>query len=434
MTDSTHALGVPASGQATTPDQRRGFAGAFGGWMLDGFDQSIFGLVLAPAMMELLPASGYHVDTGTIGFFGQLNVAIFLAGWGCSFVWGPIADRFGRVPALMYSILVYALFTCLAGFSRNIWQLAAFRFIAAVGIGGEWSMAGTLVAETMPERSRAVFSGILHAGVYAGLLLGALVNYFVGIELGWRWMFYIGLLPALFVFYIRRNTKEPPRWQRVSSETRRIPYWRFIARLLQPPYRQRTLANVALIFIALTGFWAGSQYLGATIVALAAQNGLPRASALNLASLTLAILSLFTLLGCLAAPLIANRIGRRATLGIGFVLMIIGIAGAYGWAYYTGSIYAFIAFVPVLGLGGADFAVFTIWLPEQYSTDVRASAFAFCTTMSRFLAAIGTFLIGWGISAAHTIGAPLALTAIPFVIGLFLIRYTPETRDEELPA
>lgn len=416
-----------------TPDQRRSFTGAFGGWMLDGFDQSIFGLVLAPAMTELLPLSGYAADTGSIGYFGQLNVAIFLAGWGCSFIWGPIADRTGRVPALMYSILVYAGFSFLCGLSQNIWQLALFRFIAAIGIGGEWSMAGTLVAEVMPERVRARYGGLLHAGLYMGLLLGALVNYFIGIRLGWRWMFYLGLLPALFVLYIRRYTKEPERWRRVSAKVERRGYWVFIAKLLQPPYRDRTIINVVLIFIGLTGFWAGSQYLGATVVALALQSGLPRPEALNLATITLGVLSLFTVVGCLIAPLLANRIGRRAAMAICFVLMLVGIAGAYGWAYGTGSVYKFIAFVPVLGLGGADFAIFTIWLPEQYGTDVRATAFAFCTTMSRFLAAGGTFLIGWGIAAAHTIGLPLALTAIPFVFGLLLIRLAPETRGQVLP-
>ena len=423
--------GLPA--EVTTADQRRSYIGAFGGWALDGFDQSIFGLVLAPAMTELLPASGYPVDTGTIGYFGQLNVAIFLMGWGCSFVWGPVADRTGRVPALMYSILVYAVFSFAAGLSQTVWQLAACRFIAAIGIGGEWAMAGTLVAEVMPERVRARYGGLLHAGLYMGLLLGAIVNYFFGLRFGWRWMFFLGLLPAFFVLYIRRYTKEPERWRKVEKTVVRRGYWDFVTILLRPPYRNRTIVNVVIIFIGLTGFWAGSQYLGATVVALAIQGGTPRPEALTLATLTLGVLSLFTVIGCLAAPFIADRIGRRAAMAICFLLMMVGIAGAYGWAYYTGSVANFIAFVPVIGLGGADFAIFTIWLPEQYGTDVRATAFAFCTTMSRFLAAGGTFLIGWGIAAAHTNGLPLALTAAPFVVGLLLLPLAPETAGQPLP-
>src|ERR1700719_2546386 len=119
-----------SAGSRITPNQWKSFIGAFGGWALDGFNVGIFGLVMAPAMRELLPKSGYQVNAATVGYFGQLGVAIFLAGWGCSFLWGPIADRVGRLPAMMYSIVVYAFLTCLAGFSQDIWQLSLFRFIA----------------------------------------------------------------------------------------------------------------------------------------------------------------------------------------------------------------------------------------------------------------------------------------------------------------
>jgi MFS family permease len=413
--------------------QWKSFAGAFGGWMLDGFDLSIFGLVLLPAMTELLPRSGYDINTATIGFFGQLQVAIFLAGWGCSFIWGPIADRLGRVPALTFSILVYAVFTCLAGFSQDIWQLSAFRFLSAVGLGGEWAMAGTLVAETMPERLRPRFGGILHAGCYFGILCGSIINYAVGINLGWRVMFYIGILPALFVLYIRSQTVEPARWVDVSEKTKRTSFSEFLKKILRPPLSARTWINVLLLFVALMGFWAGSQYLGASILTLSAQQGIAKPTALQLATLGLGLLSLFTIIGCLAVPWFADRYGRRNTLVATFILMIIGIAGGFGWAYYQNSMLLFFLFIPILGLGGADFAMFTIWLPEQFPTEVRATAFAFCTTMSRFAAALGTFLIGYAIASAHTIGWPLALTAVPFLLGIWLAYLAPETRGQVLP-
>lgn len=423
-----------ASGVSTiTPNQWKGFIGAFGGWTLDGFEVGIFGLVMASAMTELLPKSGYEVSTATIGYFGQLGVAVFLAGWGCAFVWGPIADRLGRVPALTYSIIVYAVFTFLAGFSQNIWQLCLFRFIAAIGIGGEWAMAGTLVAETMPERLRPMFGGILHAGVYIGMLLGSVIYYAVGIDLGWRWMFYFGIIPAAFVVYIRRNTTEPPRWVRVSDETRKTGFSTFLVKILRPPYRARTWSNVLLLFIALTGFWAGSQYLGTAILTLAAQQGIDKSLAPRLAAFGLALLAVFTIIGCLIVPWLANRIGRRNTLALLFVLMVIGIGGGFGWGYYAHNMMAFFAFIPILGLGGANFALFTVWLPEQYRTDVRATAFAFCTTMSRFVAAAGTFVVGYAISEAQTIGWPLALTAVPFVLGIWLAYLAPETRGQSLP-
>jgi MFS family permease len=417
-----------------TPAQRRGFIGAFGGWTLDGYNSGLFGVVLAPAMTALLPASGIPVNTGTIGFFGELMVAIFLAGWGCSFIWGPVADKAGRVRALMLSILVYAVFTFLAGLAQNVWELAAARFLAAVGIGGEWSMAGTLVAETVPESRRPFFGGFLHSGTYFGILLAAVVNYFVGVTLGWRWMFFLGILPALFVFYIRARTVEPERWQRVENVTRRAGFWAFFAKILRPPYRRRTWTNLVLLVVALMGFWAGSQYLPTTILTLAKPLGLSAVAAAHLASLGAALLSAFTIVGCFLAPWLAERLGRRLALTVYFALMIVGILGDFGWAYYGHGLPAFFAFIPVLGLGGADFAMFTIWLPEQYGTEVRASAFAFATTFSRFVAAAGTFVIGWAISATHTIGVPLAWTAAPFVVGMALVWLAPETRGQPLPA
>jgi MFS family permease len=415
-----------------TGNQWKAFIGAFGGWLLDGFEISIFGLVMAPALTELLPRSGYEANTSTLGYFGQLGVAIFLVGWGCSFVWGPVADRLGRVPALMYSIIVYAVFTFAAGFAQNIWQLFACRFLAAIGIGGEWAMAGTLVAETMPEHARPRFGGFLHSGVYIGTLLGSVVYYAIGIDLGWRWMFYLGLMPALFVMYIRRTTREPRRWINVSRGTRKTAYSAFLVKILQPPYRRRTWINTLLLFIALTGFWAGSQYLGTAIVTLGAQQGLGM-QAPQFAAQGLALLSIFTIVGCLIVAPLASRIGRRSTLAFLFALMIVGIAGGFGWGYYAGSMLAFFAFIPILGIGGGNFAVFTVWLPEQYPTEIRATAFAFCTTMSRFVAAAGTFLVGYAIAEAGTIGWPLALTAAPFVFGLWLAYLAPETTGEVLP-
>lgn len=417
-----------------SPRQRKAFISAFGGWLLDGYNAGLFGLVLTPALTELLPESGYEADAANIAFFGELGVAMFLFGWGCSILWGPVADRFGRVPALMASILVYAVFTFLAGFSQDIWQLNVFRLLAAIGIGGEWSLAGTFVSESMPERRRAFFGGLLHSGTYWGFLLGALVNLAVGELLGWRWMFFLGVLPALFVLYIRTQVKQDSeRWTAARTIVRRKGnVFSFLAGVLRPPYRTRSLSNAALVTIGLLGFWASSQYLPTAIKGLATRSGHSEATASALGTIGVAVLSLLTALGCIGAPYLCNRFGRRRTLAVLFILMIIGIAGGYGLAFPADNLPLFFVFVVVMGVGGADFAVFTIWLPEQYPTSLRASGFAFSTTISRFVAAAGTFAIGWGISTAG-ISLSLALTAVPFLLAFALFGLSPETRDEVLP-
>src|SRR5450631_1356723 len=195
-----------------TPNQVRGFWASWGGWMLDGMDSVIYALVLVPSLRELLPNSGIAATKGNIGFYGGLLFALFLVGWGCAFLWGPIGDKFGRVKTLMLTILWYSAFTLLSAFVANIWQLAILRLLAGIGIGGEWAMGGTLVAEAMPERWRVRGAGFMHIGYYVGFLFAALVNFSIGAHFGWRAMFLFGGLPALLLAWIRRRVTEPARW------------------------------------------------------------------------------------------------------------------------------------------------------------------------------------------------------------------------------
>jgi MFS family permease len=421
------------SAERVTQRHRRAFTGAFGGWLLDGYNAGLFGLVLGPSLTELLPRSGYEVTPANIAFFGQLGVALFLLGWGCSLVWGPIADRFGRLPALMASILVYAFFTFLAGFAQDVWQLNALRFVAAIGIGGEWAIAGTFVSESMPERWRVRSGGLLHSGAFWGLLMGAMVNLAIGPLVGWRWMLFLGALPALFVLYIRATVRrDSDRWEETAATRRRPGLRTSLAQVVRPPYRARSVGNAALVTVALLGFWASSQYLPISIRQLALSQGTEPGRAGLLGTLGVALLAFTTALTCLGVPYLCERLGRRRALAVLFALMIVGISGGYGWAYPQGSLPLFFAFLVVMGVGGAHFAVFTIWLPEQYPTAVRASGFAFSTAVSRFVAAVGTFAIGAGFAAVG-IALPLALTAVPFLLGFLLLRHAPETRGQGLP-
>ncbi len=182
-----------------TRNQIRGFWASWGGWTLDGMDSFIYALVLTPALTELLPKSGIPATPANVGYYGGLLLALFLVGWGLSMVWGPLADRFGRVRTLMLTILCYSLFTFLGAVAANVWQLGAMRLLAGVGIGGEWSMGGTFVAEEWPESRRTMGAGYLHTGYYFGVFLAAIANTTIGAHYGWRAMFAFGGTPALFV-------------------------------------------------------------------------------------------------------------------------------------------------------------------------------------------------------------------------------------------
>lgn len=423
-----------AAAAPLTPHQLRSFWAAWGGWALDGMDSFIYALVLIPALKDLLPRSGLPADAANTGYYGGLMFALFLIGWGCSFVWGPVADRFGRVRTLAATILCYSLFTFLGAVAQNVWHLALFRFLAGVGIGGEWTLGGILVAEVWPESRRKQGAGWMHTGYYVGTLLAAVLNYTVGAAYGWRVMFAIGGAPALLVAFIRQGVSEPERWKSRMQELKEwTPGQAFFA-LFSPEYRRRTLLNGLFLLISMIGLWAGSVYVPASITMLAGKQGITGADATRISSLGTVVLSVATILGCLLLPWMAERWGRRATLGFYFALMYVFIELAFRRFFYQpDGLWPFIVCLFFLGLGGANFAVYTLWLPEQYRTECRASAFAFATSAGRFVAAGVTFLVGWGISSYGSIGVPVAYTSVAFLIGLVVLPLGLETKGKALP-
>src|ERR1700728_2408806 len=253
--------------------QITGFWGAWAGWTLDGMDSVIYALVLSPALTELLPKSGYKATPATVGFTGSILFALFLVGWGLSLIWGPIADKFGRTRVLAATIFVYAIFTGAAALSQTVWQLGLFRLFAGVGIGGEWALAGTYVAEAWPEDRRKMGAGYLQTGYYAGFFLAAALNFTVGAHFGWRAMFLCGLAPAFLSLYIVFNVKEPEAWAKIAVATvakAASP----LMQIFSPRYRRRTLVNAALLTVAIIGLWAGAVYEPTAVIALAKKQGM----------------------------------------------------------------------------------------------------------------------------------------------------------------
>ena len=420
-----------------TRNQIRGFWAAWAGWALDGMDSFIYALVLVPAMTELLPRSGITATPGNVAYYGSVLFALFLVGWGLSLLWGPVADRFGRIRTLTFTILCYSMFTFVSAFATNIWQLAIFRLLAGIGIGGEWSMGGTFVAEEWPDDRRAKGAGYMHTGYYFGVFLAAIVNAIIGARYGWRMMFAVGGTPALLIGFIRYGVHEPAKWRtRALDEGRRPTMGAAFLALFSSRYARRTLLNSTYLLVSIVGLWAGVVYVPASVTQIAVREGYRAAEAARLASYGTMILSAGTILGCLALPPLAEALGRRATLAVYFVIMFFSIAVGFGYVFYLQShaLPWFMVCLFVLGVGGANFAMYTLWLPEQYSTECRASAFAFATSAGRFIGAGITFLVGAGVAYFGSIGTPVALTAIAFLIGLFLIPLGEETKGRPLPA
>jgi MFS family permease len=413
--------------------QITGFWAAWTGWTLDGMDSFIYALVLSPALTELLPKSGMDGSPANVGFVGSILFALFLVGWGLAFIWGPLADRFGRTRVLAASVLVYAVFTGAAALSQNVWELGLFRLLAGIGIGGEWALAGTYVAEAWPESRRKMGAGYLQTGYYTGFFLAAALNFTVGAHFGWRAMFLCGLTPALLSLYIVFKVKEPERWTKnaLAAATKAVSP---LKQIFSPQYRRRTIVNTALLTVAIIGLWAGAVYEPTAVIALAKKQGMDTITAVRTASLATGLLSIGTILGCLMVPYLAERVGRRTTLALYFVGMAACIWLSFGWAFYLANgLVTFITVLFFLGFFGGNFATFSLWLPEQYGTSMRATAFAFTTSFGRLIGAGVNFMLGSMIHSYGSLGIPVATTAFAFVIGLLIIPFAMETTGQRLP-
>jgi len=157
---------------------------------------------------------------GNVGLAGSILFALFLAGWGLSFIWGPLADRFGRTKVLAATIFTFSVFTGLAATAQSVWALALYRFIAGAGIGGEWALAGTYIAEAWPEDRRTMGAGYLQTGYYAGFFLAAALNYTVGVHYGWACDVSDRCGAGRRFIAVLLRVQEPGKWQRTGGSVR----------------------------------------------------------------------------------------------------------------------------------------------------------------------------------------------------------------------
>src|SRR5438270_11089489 len=289
---SPKELMVASSREPLNGNQIRGSWAAWAGWALDGMDSFIYALVMVPALRELLPRSGIPDTPANEGLYGGLLFALFLVGWGMAFLWGPLADRFGRVRTLMLTIAWYSLFTLLGAVATRVWQLAAFRLLAGIGIGGEWAMGGTFIAEEWPESRRTMGAGLMHTGYYFGFFLAALLNYVVGAHYGWRAMFAVGGAPALLVGLIRYGVTEPRRWTEKLQHIKRKSISHSFLMLFSPMFRRRTVLNCVYVLVSIIGLWAGAVYVPSSVIYLASHAGISAAASSRLASYGTMLLSI----------------------------------------------------------------------------------------------------------------------------------------------
>jgi MFS family permease len=394
------------------------------GWIFDSMDATIYNLVLTPALKELL---GSGNSTENVGWYGGIILAIFLFGWAVGGVaFGIIADYLGRARTLVITILIYAVFTGLAGFSHTWWELALYRFMTALGIGGEWAAGATLVAEVWPESLRVKGAGLLQSAWGAGYFLAAGVYLWLS-SYGWRVMFFVGLVPALVALLVRLKVREPEKWTEAKATTKtRLTLWE----LFTPTHRRDTVVGAALAFVAVFGLWGATNWTPSLINELLGPRHLDAAAVSRMVSYAVMSLNAGAIIGYFAFPFFAEWLGRRPA----FLLMLLGAAITLPAMFHVPRSYTTVLLIlPVLGFfTNGIFSGFPIYLPELFPTRIRATGAGFCFNAGRVLAASGPFLTGLLVVHLGTFGRAASAIALIYVLGMLVLVFARETKGQKL--
>jgi MFS family permease len=399
------------------------------GWMLDGFDSSMYGYILVGALTDLLPASGIEPSRANIGIYGGLLFSIFMLGWACSMFWGWAADRYGRVRIMCWTVLVYSVFTALCGLSTGIVMFALFRFVAGFGIGGEWAAGTPLLHESVPENSRVRLTGWLHTATPTGLFLAALVTLVGGGLLGWRGMFFLGILPALLIAYLRSNIPEPVR-ARSSAGTAAS-----FSALFAKHQARTTWAAALMMACIIFGLWSSNFWAPTVIATKLIASGATPAHAQQMGAVAGLITNVGTLIGCLLMPWITGRLGsRRWTAVLFFIGSLLSVVVSYEVAIeHLNNLTLFMILLPILGFfTNGVFGLFTIWLPEMFPSVLRGAGSGFAFSMGRVLGAAGPTLIGALAAVTGSFPLAISLLSLIYIVGLPFIAMAPETANQPL--
>jgi MFS family permease len=421
------------------------------GWMFDCLDQQLFNLARVPAMRDLLRSpTGGPPDAAMVAKFGGYATSIFLIGWATGgLLFGMLGDRIGRARTMLYTILIYSACTGLSAMSVGFWDFAFYRFITGLGVGGEFAVGVSLVAEVMPDKARPYALGLLQALSAVGNITAALISMVLGHfeQAGgftaWRVMFLIGALPALLAVFIRRRLKEPERWQAAAGQ-KNARLGSYAELFGHPRWRRNAIVGVLLAFSGVVGLW-GIGFFSVDLIRSVLRKtfeaqGLPPAVIAGKltfwAGVTSVMINVGAFLGMLTFSRVTARIGRRPTFAIAFVLAMLSTAMVF---WYLKDFSDIFWMIPIMGFCQLSlFGGYAIYFPELFPTSLRSTGTSFCYNVGRFVAAIGPTALGLLTSEVFKDRpepmryAGLTMCSI-FVIGLLVLPFAPETRDQPLP-
>lgn len=466
------------------------------GWLFDCLDQQLFILARPSAMKELLK---HIADPGKFEFWtktcGDISTSVFIAGWATGgLVFGMLGDRIGRAKTMLITILIYSLCTGLSAMSRSVYDFAFYRFLTGLGVGGEFAVGVSLVAEVMPARARPYALAALQAISAFGNISAALINLGLGLAEGqglplspWRLMFLVGALPALLALAIRGRLKEPEQWQAASQGKVLAKQLGSYSELFSnPTWRKHALLGLVLACAGVIGLWvvgfytpdlirevqtapvtaavirqeiesaasAGDTARGAQLTALSdwitAKKGTQLPDDLGAlkkqldkkinpqltiySSLTSIAINLGAFLGMFGFGAVSQRIGRRPTFAIAFLAAFISTLVVF---WFLKDLWQIFVLVPIMGFCQLSlFAGYAMYFPELFPTHLRSTGISFCYNVGRFIAAFGPLVkiglnyIFVGPNSLRYAGMTMCCI---FLMGLLVLPFLPETRGKPLP-
>lgn len=402
-------------GEITTA-QRRSLVAASLGWMLDSMDVQLYALIL----LEVMESLSMSVATG-----GLLASFTLLASAVGGVVFGVLADRIGRTKALMLSILVYSVFTAACGLAGSVLQLALFRILLGLGMGGEWACGAALVAETWPPEHRGKAMGLMQSSWAVGYGLAAAATALLLPNFGWRAVFFVGIAPALLTLWIRRRVPEPEIWLR-SRRQRLEEDSVGLRAVFSGPYRRNAILVTFMNAGTMFAWWGLFTWIPSYLKLPVAQGG----AGLSVvgSSVWIIVLTIGQWFGYVTFGFVADALGRKRAYLV-YLLVAAVLVPLYGSTHDATALLVLGPFVAFFGTG--YFSGFGAVSAELFPTRIRATAQGLTYNIGRVASASAPFAVG-GLAEVYGLGIAFNLTAIAFLFSAVLAAFIPETRGKVL--
>lgn len=388
------------------------------GWMLDAFDVMLYVFCLKTIMEE------WHLNPAVAGF--MVTVTLFASSFG-GILFGAMADRFGRKKALMATVLIFSICSGLSGLAQNLVQLAIARTILGLGMGGEWASGALLVSETWPAKHRGKAIGLMQSGWALGYILAAIAAATILPRFGWRVMFFVGVIPALFTLWIRTKVEEPAVWVNQHNKEKAEPKAKGgFLQIFAPDLLRFTLISTLISTFVMFAYWGLFSWMPSFLGSPIAKGG----AGLSIVKAPMWIIPMMVgaYVGYVSFGFIADKFGRRPTFA-GYLLISAVLVFIFG---NTRNPTALMVMGPFLGFFGSGyFSAFGAFISELFPTRARGAAVGFCYNTGRMLSALAPTVVGF-FAMKMGVGAALAFLAVAFVLAAVSIFLLPETVGTEL--